>query len=195
MKTAVCLLALGLVVSVFAASHMPPGFSPVPSGTRSGAGGFSVEVPGKGWFANSQENSVLFVKRIDATESIHAGLRITKVPAFSNRAAFVQQMRDKLLGEAKNPRYQNVRNTLADSDHDGLWVVAGRVDFDDTGASNVGQHGALATRNAHSYAVDPRQPDKVISVWFSWRGVNFDEAKFQAEADKFFASLRTPSSK
>jgi len=187
-------LGIAVLLSAFAvqvaANDLPPGFTPVISGTRHEMSGYSVEVPGKGWVAGKNERGSLFFKRIDSTESYHAGMTVTAIPPVESRSAFTAYAEKKLNADSGNPRYKIVRNDLTAGERSGHWTVSGRLDFDDSGAVNVGKNGFLATRNAHVLALHPGNPERLIAIWFSWRGVEFDEGKFRAESERFFAAFR-----
>ena len=187
------LVLLSACMLQLAASRLPPGFTPAVSGTRHELAGCSIAVPGKGWAENKTPQAVIFGKRIDATESYHAGMSIQPVPAPASKAAFVAFAEQKSTAESGNPRYRVVRKEFKPDEANGFWIFRGRVDFEDSGATNVKGHGALATHGAHLFLLDPRQPDRLITLWFSRRAAAFDDAKFAAEAERFFASFqRTP---
>jgi hypothetical protein len=172
------------------AGNAPPGFRAAESGARHEVAGHSIAVPGKGWLESRTEAGVLFGKRIDATESYHAGLTVAAAPVIADRAAFVAFARQKSTAESGNPRYKVLKIEAAEADRDGLWGVRGRVDFEDSGAVNVGKRDKLLTRGAHLFLFDPREPSRMVTAWFSWRGVEKDEKAFEAEAEVFFASLQ-----
>lgn len=152
--------------------------------------GYSVEIPGKGWVASKTEGGALFFKRIDGTESYHAGMNVAAIPPVASKPAFTAYAENKVKADSGNPRYKIVRNDLAAGERNGHWTVSGRFDFDDSGAVNVGKNGFLATRNAHVMALHPDNPERLITIWFSWRGVEFNEEKFRAESERFFTTFR-----
>lgn len=192
MKTSVSLaLLLALLSSAFAAVGLPPGVKPALVGARHEVREFSVAVPGKGWVETRTETGVVFVKRIDPVESCHAGLAVTPVPPAADRAAFAAQAR-AAMERPSNPRYRVLKNETVAADRPGYWGVRCRIAFEDSGAVNVGSHGSLLTYGMHLLLLDPAAPDRLVAVWFSWRGVRGDERKFAAEAEAFLASFQAP---
>jgi hypothetical protein len=181
---------LSLCVLQLAANRLPPGFTPAVSGTRHEIAGCVIEVPGKGWVENKTDQAVVFGKRIDATESYHAGMSIRIVPAHTSKADFNALGQQLATAESGNPRYRTMRKEFKEDEADGFWMLRGRVDFEDSGAVNVRAHGALATHGAHIFLLDPRQPERLITLWFSRRAAEFDDVKFTAEAQRFFASFK-----
>lgn len=181
---------LGAMLGAVAAAQPPPGLRPALAATRHEIAGFSVQVPGKGWMESRSEQGVLFFKRIDATESYHAGLSVTPAPPISSPAELAALAARLVHDQPDNPRYKIVRNEQTAGQMGALALVRGRTDFEDSGAVNLGQHRALATQNAYLVAWDPRRPGELVRVWFSWRGKAFDDRAFPAEAEKFFASFR-----
>lgn len=183
------LLCVGLV-AVAAVPQGPPGYKPALAGTRHEIAGYSVQVPGKGWLESKTPQGVIFGKRTDATESYHAGLGVTPAPNITDKADLAALAEKLVNDQPSNPRYTMVRNEHTVTETGALWVLRGRMDFQDAGAVNVGKRGALATHNAYLLAFNPRDRGQLIKVWFSWRGAEFDDAKFAAEAERFFASFK-----
>jgi hypothetical protein len=183
-------ICFALLLTLLAGASMPPGFRAATAGGRPELAGHSVEVPGKGWIESRSEKGILLVKRIDSTESYHAGMSVQEVSPLANKEAFHRFAELKTKDQPGNPRFKIVRLDVAFGETGGFWTARGRVDFEDSGASNVGKHGALATEGAHLFLVNPQEPGRLITVWFSRRSVAFDEAKFAAEAERFISSFR-----
>jgi len=133
---------------------------------------------------------VVFAKRIDATESYHAGMTVQTVARMADKDTFAHFTEQKANADSGNPRYKVVRKEQALSEAGGLWKARSRVDFEDSGAVNVGKREMLATEGAHFFAMNPKEPERLITVWFSRRSAKFDEGKFAQEAERFFASFR-----
>lgn len=170
----------------------PPGYVPVRSATaRVEAYGFSVLPPaGDGWYETKNNYGVIFGKRIPPITSYHAGISVSRVPDLKDRQAFYDFAHKKLTEGSDSYRYKLIRNDVTEYEKNGLLVAEGRVDFDDTGAVNLGNNDALQTRTATIIAWDPKDPERVVAEWYSWRGLNFDETTFARDAKHFLDSLQ-----
>ena len=186
-------ISLACLLLVLAGCVMPPppGFTWVESETaRVEAYGFSMQVPGKGWMQGKNNYGVIFGNRIPPVVSYAAGLSVNRVPGLTDRKAFHDFVKKKMEEGSDSYRFKIVRNDFKEEEKDGLLLAVGRIDFDDSGAVNVGANAFLATRTATLYAWDPHDPERLIAVWYSWRGVKFEEAAFAAEAARFLGSLQ-----
>jgi hypothetical protein len=173
----------------------PPGFHPVAAEARFEVAAYSIAAPGKGWIQGPGPNAVVLVKRIDATESYHAGLKVAKVEQLPDRDAFLRAMEKAATAQSGNPRFQNVRLATKERALAGFWAAQAEAVFDDTAAVNAGRNEALLTRGRTWFIMDPKEPDVLATLWFSWRGTKKDEARFNTEAEAFFATLGTPKPK
>lgn len=195
MKLHLGLLFLALALTGCITPH-PPGFGPVKSvTTRVEAYGFSVLPPARDWIQGKNNYGVIFGRKVNATDSYHAGLSVTRQTDLKDREAFYAFARKKLTEGSDSFRYRMVRNDVAESEKDGLLLAVGRVDFDDTGAINVGKNEFLATRTATILGWDPKDPERLVAVWYSWRGVKFDETRFAQDATRFLDSLQRAKAK
>ena len=137
----------------------PPGFTVVESeATRVEAYGYSVQAPGKGWFQGKNDYGVIFGKRNPPVESYHAGITVTRMPNLTDRKAFNDFARKKLGAGSDSFRYKVVRTEVREEEKNGLWLVAGRLDFEDAGAVNAGPNPYLLTCTATLFVLDPQDP-------------------------------------
>src|SRR5439155_17693960 len=108
-------------------SLLPPGFHATTEGTRFGVQEFSIAAPGKGWIEGAMPQGVVLVKRIDATESYHAGLKTTKCEPVTDKSAFLQFARRIVSAQSGNPRYSIQRHETGDYVLSGYWAVKDTV--------------------------------------------------------------------
>ena len=170
----------------------PPGFEKVPnSWSRVFAYGFSVQVPGSpGWLQGKTDYGYIWGIKVDSYESDHAGIKVLKSSPLADRAAFVAFVKKQTKLDTDTFRYKDIDSEFKDDDRDGLWNISGHLAFNDTGATNVGKNEFLRTYTAFRWAMDPRDPERVVSIWYSWRGKDFDAQKFRERSSPFLNSLR-----
>lgn len=170
----------------------PPGFTEVPnSWTRVSVYGFSVQVPGSpGWMQSKTDYGYIWGIKVDTYESAHAGIKVLKTSPLSERAAFAAFVKEQTKIDPDSFRYKDIASEFKDDDRDGLWNITGRLEFNDTGAVNVGKNEFLRTFTVFRWVIDPRDPGRVVTIWYSWRGKNFDPSKFEERSARFLNSLQ-----
>ncbi len=170
----------------------PPGFEKVPnSWSHVTAYGFSVQVPGSpGWIQSKTDYGYVWGLKVDRYESAHAGIRVLKSPPLVDRAAFAAFVKERTKLDTDTFRYKDIDSEFKDDDGEGLWNISGHLAFKDTGANNAGKNEFLRTHTVFRWAMDPRDPERVVTIWYSWRGKDFDAQKFRERSSQFLNSLR-----
>ena len=169
----------------------PPGFEVVQtSWARVSAYGFSVQVPGADWLQTKTDYGYAWGWKAHDYESEHSGLNVLKSAPLVDRAAFAAFVKERTKANSDTFRYKDVDIAFKDDDRDGLWNISGHVAFNDTGANNVGKNEYLYTYSAVRWAMDPQDSERVVTLWYSWRGKNFDAQKFRERSERFLNSLQ-----
>ena len=169
----------------------PPGFEKVPnSWSRVSAYGFSVLVPDAGWLQTKTNYGYAWGQKVGGYETDHAGLTVMKSAPLVDRAAFAAFVKEKTKLDTDTFRYKDIDSEFNDDDRGGLWNISGHLAFNDTGAANAGKNGFLHTHTVFRWAMDPHDPERVVTIWYSWRGKDFDGQKFRERSDRFLNSLQ-----
>jgi hypothetical protein len=175
---------------------LPPGFTLIRSANeRVEAYGYSIQVPDAGWLKAKSDYGYSFGQRVDDTVSSHAGIAVFRAETLTSHEAFIEVVRKQQSDLGDSFRYKVLRTDFKESARDGLEFAIGREDFDDYGAVNKGKREFLATRTATLFAWDPREPGKMVKLWYSWRGHTFVEPVFDQNASRFFSSLQKASAR
>ncbi len=189
--------SLLLLLRLEQAQTPPTGLSKITSDpARVEVAGYSVQDLGPRWRQKRSDTGVTFAnanaRNFGAWASPavkHAGFSVVRVPAQNDRLGFLDFIKKTVEAGADTDRFQRVKKDFKEKERNGLWLVECRFDLDFWHYA-VGMSDGEAKHIANLFALDPNNPEQLISVWYGWQGINFDENRFNAEARQFFDSLQ-----
>lgn len=188
-----------LLLKVMPEGGVPPPVAPRAQGpttaksdpARIEVSGYSVIAPSGGhWRRKENADGAIFENRIDDVIFYRAGFSVVRASAFPDRESFLNFVKQTVKASSDTSGYGSVRDSFEANEKNGLWVVECSLNRDDWKAVYENAHDTAVTRIKTLYAMDPHDSGRIVSVWFAWRGVTFDEARFNAEAAAFLGSLQ-----
>jgi hypothetical protein len=191
--------SLLLLLRLGQAPSPPPGLAKITSDpARVEVAGYSVQDLGPRWrqkksdigvtFANVS-NNIGFFGAWGRPAFKRAGFSVVPIAAVTDRPAFLRFIKKMVEGGSDTDSFQRVKKDFKEKERDGLWLVECRFDLYFWHYA-VDMRDGEAKHIANLFALDPNNPEQLISVWYGWQGINFDEGRFEAEARQFFDSLQ-----
>lgn len=160
--------------------------------------GYSVQDLGPRWRQKRSVNGVTFTNARkfnflwSGPASNHAGISVVRVPAQTDRPGFLDFIKKMVEEGSDTDSFMQVKKDFKEKERNGLWLVECRFDLYCWTMAGVMRNDGEARHIANLFALDPNNPEQLISVWYAWSGTSFDERRFEAEARQLFDSLQKP---
>ena len=168
-----------------------------PESTARGTAGYAITAPsGDSWRPSPSAEGEAFVNPVNGRSQFYsAGFSAAPAPAFADRAGFLAYVKLAVTETSDTSRFAKVEDTFTEKEQDGLWVVDCSMDRE-SGGQSVTDKGSSAPRVTlirTRYALNPREPGRVLIAWYAFQGTKYEEKQFESEAATFLNSLRQTS--